>query len=213
MNKFLMAIPALLLSASVFAQSGTRLYGGVEYGASKLDDNAQDTANAFVSILGGSAIVTQETSIGVGRLFLGYRTTEQTAVEFGYFASGKASSRVAGVAGGGGAYTATGDVEFDGFDVSGVWFPMAAKFGDSGLFLKAGLHSSEIDAKFSITGAGGTVSATTNYSGTGSLFGAGYDWKYSDQAFVRFAATRYMKIGGESDSDGTVYSIGIGANF
>jgi hypothetical protein len=185
----------------------------VEYGAAKIDDNAQDTANTFVSILGGSAVVTQDTSIGVGRLFLGYRTTEQTAVEFGYFASGKASTRVAGVARGGGAYTASGDVEYDGFDISGVWFPMAAKFGDGGLFLKAGVHNSDIDANFSITGAGGTVSATTSEGGTGSLFGAGFDWKYSDQAFVRFAVTRYLKIGGDSDAKGTVYSIGIGTNF
>lgn len=213
MKKLFAAVPALLLAATVHADTGARWYGGLEYGSTELDDNTGPTANQFVSLLGGAVTVTQDSSVGIGRIFLGYRFTEQVALEGGYFKSNKASIRVAGVAGGGGAYTARGDVEFDGFDISGVWFPMANKMGDAGLFLKAGVHHSNTEASFSITGAGGTVSASGDESGTGTLFGIGYDWKFTDQAFARIAATRYLNVGGESDNKGTVYSIAIGTNF
>jgi hypothetical protein len=90
---------------------------------------------------------------------------------------------------------------------------MSQPIGGGGLFVKAGLHNSDLDVNFRTTAAGNTTTQTFSYSGTGSLFGAGFDWKYSDKAFARFSVTRYLKVGGESDSEGTVYSIGIGANF
>jgi hypothetical protein len=127
--------------------------------------------------------------------------------------SGQVTTRVAGVTNAAAAYTASGKIEFTGFEVAGVWFPMAKTWGEGGLFLKAGLHNTEQSGTFTVTGIGGTASVSSKESGTGTLFGAGFDWDFSQQGFLRFSVTRYQKVGGQSGNDGTVYSVGIGANF
>jgi hypothetical protein len=89
----------------------------------------------------------------------------------------------------------------------------SAKIDDSGFFLKVGLHHSETNASVAITGVGGSASVNLDESGTGTLFGAGYDWKFSKDAFFRASITRYLRIGGESENKGTVYSLAVGMSF
>jgi len=206
-----------VISSAAYAADGKRMYGGIEYGASSIEDNTRSTATAFVAAYGGSATATQDKNVGIGRLFVGYRITPQTAVEGGYFVSSTIKYRISGVTSGSVAYTGAADVEYDGFDLSAVWNPMAQRLGDGGLFFKAGVHRSSIDASVSATasvaGASASASSRLSESGTGMLFGAGYDWKYSENAFVRFAATRYTKIAGDSENKGTVYSVAVGADF
>ncbi len=213
MRKLLLAMPALLLAITVHAQEGKRTYGAIEYGVTRIDNEAAAIASVYVSSLGGSAAVTQDTSAGIGRLFFGYRLTPQAAVEGGYFSSQKFGARVAGTTGGGAAYTSAIDIEISGFDAAFVWSPMATNYADSGFYLKAGAHSSKVETALSITGTGGTVALSGKESGTGMLFGAGYDWKFSDNAFIRTGATRYLKLGGDSDSKATVYSVAVGISF
>jgi hypothetical protein len=212
--KALIVSAVLLTAASTgFAQTGPRVYGGVELGAARLDNQTGDLARVFVTELGGSAIATQDANIGVGRLFLGYRFDSKFAVEGGYFSTNEANYSVSGVTGGSAAYTATAKVDYQGFDVSALWFPMAQKFDESGFFLKAGLHHSETNASVTIIGAGGSASVRLDDSGTGTLFGAGYDWSFSKDAFLRAGVTRYLKVGGESENNGTVYSLSVGTHF
>lgn len=213
MRKLLLAMPALLLAITVHAQEGKRAYGAIEYGVTRLANQAAEIASDYVGVFGGSAAVTQDTSAGISRLFFGYRLTPQAAVEGGYLSSQKFGARVAGTAGGGAAYTSAIDIEVSGFDASFVWSPMATNYADSGIYLKAGAHSSKIENAISVTGAGGTVTLSSSGSGTGMLFGAGYDWGLSDNAFIRTGATRYLKLGGVSDTKATVYSVAVGISF
>lgn len=214
MKKTLLVVAlATSFAGTAMAAEDKRVYGGVEYGISKVEDNTRAMATTFVSVLGGSATATQDANVGIGRIFAGYRLTPQAAIEGGYFVSNAIKYRVSGVTSGSAAYTASADVEYDGFDLSAVWTPMAQKYGDTGFFLKAGVHSSSVDATVSITGASGSVSSSISESGTGMLFGAGYDLKFGSDAFVRFAATRYTSIAGDSDNKGTVWSMAIGTNF
>jgi len=215
MKKMIVAI-ALITSSTAFAQTGPRLYGGIELGASRIDNQTGELAGAFVSEFGGSAVATQDANIGIARLFLGYRFDKMFAVEGGYFSTNKADYAVTGVTSialGGNPYTATAKVDYQGFDVAGLWYPMAEKIDDSGFFLKAGLHHSEANASVTITGVGGSASVNLDESGTGTLFGAGYDWKFSNDAFLRAGITRYLKVAGESENNGTVYSLAVGMNF
>jgi hypothetical protein len=212
-----LAVVTGVLSTPSHAVAEKRIYGGLEYGVASVEDNTQSTASAFVAAYGGSATATQDASVGVGRLFFGYRLTPQAAIEGGYFASSTIKYRISGRTSGAVDYTGSADIEYDGFDISAVWAPMAQSYGDSSFFLKAGLHRSSVDASVSATASVAGASASTqsrlSESGTGMLFGAGYDWKYSENAFVRIAATHYSKIAGDSDNKGTIYSIAVGANF
>ncbi len=213
MKKLLATIPALLLTVSVHAEDGKRLYGGFEYGVTRIDDNAAEVASIYVAALGGSARVTQDASAGVGRVFFGYRLTPQTAFEGGYFSSQTFGYRVSGTTSGAAAYTSVLDIDYSGVDAALVWSPMAVKNGDTGFYLKAGAHSSKVESTWSITGAGGTLSLAAKETGTGMLFGAGYDWRFSDAAFVRAGATRYLRLAGDSDNKATVYSVAFGLDF
>lgn len=212
MRKIVFAV-AMLASSAVFAQTEPRYYGGIELGAAKLDDATGDFLNSFVGAYGGAASATQDSTIGVARFFLGYRITEKFAVEGGYFNSNKANLRLSGVTGLGAPYTASAGVDYAGIDVSAVWFPMAEKMGDAGFFLKGGLHHAELNGSLSVTGVGGTAGVSFDDSGTGSLIGIGYDWKFTKDAFARIAATRYLRVAGDSENNATVYSLAIGTNF
>jgi hypothetical protein len=211
--KQLIVAMALLTSSAAFAQGGPRLYGGVEFGAARLDNQTGEIARTFVSELGGSAIARQDANIGVTRLFLGYRFDKTFAVEGGYFLTNEADYSVTGVTGGADPYTATAKVDYEGFDLAGLWFPLAESFDESGFFLKAGLHHSEANASVRITGVGGSATLSLDESGTGTLFGVGYDWRFSKDAFLRGGVTRYLKVAGDSENNATVYSVSIGMNF
>lgn len=215
MKPVMMFVPIMLATSVTLAeaQEAKRIYGGIEYGAAKIKNEAQDVANDFVSLFGGSATVTQDTSIGVGRVFLGYRIDERFSVEAGLFQSGDANLSVRGTTGLGAAYSVNGSVDYQGVDVSALWFPMATKMGESGIFLKLGIHSAKVSSSGSITGTGGTASFSDSSSGVGSLFGLGYDWNFAGDAFVRLGVSRYLRVGGDSGNDATVYSIGIGTAF
>jgi hypothetical protein len=206
------AISAATIGTSAYA-ADKRVYGAVEYGAASIDENAAAVATVYVTALGGSATVTQDTGVGVGRLFLGYRLTPQTAVEVGYFQSQSFGYRVAGVTSGSAAYTSNLSVDYSGFDAAFVWAPMSTNFGDGGFYVKAGAHSSTVESSWTITGAGGTLGLSAEESGTGMLFGAGYDWKFGSDAFVRFSGTRYTSLAGDSDNKATVWAIALGTSF
>jgi hypothetical protein len=214
MKRLFVLIPALLVAGTVHAQEGKRTYGVIEYGVTRIENQAAEFGSFFLNAVGGSVAVTQDTSAGIGRLLFGLRISPQTAFEFGYFSSQKFGARVAGTSGAGNAYTSTLDIKTTGFDVAFVWSPMAVNYGDSGLYLKAGAHSSKVEFDWTISGAGGTAPLLSSKdSGVGTVFGAGYDWRLADNAFIKTGVNRYLKLGGDSDLDATVYSVGVGINF
>ncbi len=70
-----------------------------------------------------------------------------------------------------------------------------------------------LNADMSIDANAVSASANKSYSGTGTLYGVGYDQKFNETTKIRYAAVKYSKVGGESDSGGTIYSIGLVKNF
>jgi hypothetical protein len=213
MKKFI--LPAFLLSMSSFtmAQEGKNLYGGIEYGASRISGQAQEIANALVSTVGGSATVTQDLGAYTGRLFVGYRLDEKWSVEGGFFRSGDFKISATGRSGAGVAYSVNGAIDAQGVDLSAVYFPMATKASREGFFFRGGLHSSSVEFSSNLTIGGQTTRSSSKDSGMGYLFGIGYDWNFGNGAFLRTSITRLMKLGGESDSDATYYAVGVGMSF
>ena len=100
-------------------------------------------------------------------------------------------------------YTLSGVTVTEGYSANGVDASLVYKEGDKeGFFLKGGVHSSTIDGKASITISGTTYAANAAASGTGFLFGGGYD--FSDN--TRIGYTYYTDIGGLSKADlGYIY--------
>ena len=71
-------------SVGVSAQTFTpKFYAGAELGYAAVANNAQTFANSLVATNGGSASVTQNRSIAVGRIFGGYKVLENVDLELG----------------------------------------------------------------------------------------------------------------------------------
>ncbi|MFM1788314.1 MAG: hypothetical protein RLZZ166_781 [Pseudomonadota bacterium] len=198
------------LTSSAIAASP--VYIGIDYGSSKLENSTGTVANDLVGTLGGSVVVTQDSSIGVGRLFGGYLISESAAIELGYFKTNTASLRAAGVSGGNVAYTANLGFDVTGFDVSAVFRPFQESFL-KGVQFRIGAHQSETSGSLVVTVSGTSATARVNNSGSGLLYGLGYQWDVSDTLFTRFNVNRYTSIAGESGADATIYSFGAGLRF
>ncbi len=210
MKKIIIAIAAVSASTVAFAQSGFKpgFYVGGDIGYTIVDNNAQAFANGLVATNGGSASVTQNRDVGIGRIYGGYKITENFDVEVGYFASGDVSYRFSGVSSGNTAYSGTADVAAKGIDYSILMRPSIST-GWNAAFLQVGGHSSKetVDV-YGTNIRGGKLSA----SGTGYLLGAGYDFNITKEIDIRVKATYLNKIAGTSD-DATVYSVGVIGRF
>jgi hypothetical protein len=211
MKKVLVALVAVGVSTISFAQSGFKpgFYLGADAGYTVVDNNAQTFANGLVATNGGSSSVTQNRDVGVGRLYAGYKITENFDVEVGYFASGDISYRFSGVSSGNTAYSGTADVAAKGVDYSILMRPNLST-GWNAAFLQVGGHSSKqtVDV-YGTNIRGGKLSA----SGTGYLVGAGYDLNVAKDIDIRLKATHLTKIGGSSGDNATIYSVGVIGRF
>ena len=213
MKKVLLSV-VLLASATSFAQSNSfkpGFYAGIDAGYTKVSDQTNTTATTLVSGVGGSAAVTQNTGIGVGRIFGGYKVTENFDVELGYFQTGDITQNIAGVARNSVAYTGSVKIETSGYDYSVLARPNIST-GWNNAFLKIGGQHSEYKSTITLTGTS-TASISNKVNGNGYLFGAGYDFNVANNIDVRAQATRLMKIAGESDSNATIYQIGVVGKF
>jgi len=205
-------IIASMTSLSAMAQGKpTGGYGGVDLGIATVQNTAQSIANTLVNAVGGSAVVTQDTSTTVGRLYGGYNFTENVGVELGYSQSANVTTGVAGVAGNSVAYTGTGTTSYSGVDYSVVLRPSIST-GMNGLFFKLGGHSLTAQSNATLTGTS-TASASSSVSGSATLLGIGYDWPVSANGSVRFAYTGLDKLAGQSGSSTGITSVGYLIKF
>ncbi len=213
MKKIIAFATVIACSYASAQTSPSKWYMGAEYGVAKVENTTQQTATTFVSQLGGSATATQDTTVGIGRIFAGYKLSPMIDLELGYFQSSDIKYRVNGVTSGSTAYAAAVDVDFKGLDYSLLFRPLANDKALKGLFIKVGAHTSEYDAKTSVSAGGVSVRGSVSEDGTGTLYGLGYDLDFAQNLFGRAAVTRYNKVAGVKDNDGTVYSLGIGYRF
>jgi hypothetical protein len=105
------------------------------------------------------------------------------------------------------------DVNYSGFDYSVLLRPLTFNDTAKGFFLKFGGHRSQAEADIRITSGSVSLRASSKDSGSGTLYGLGYDFSFSKNMFGRASVTEYKKVAGISDNDGTVYSFGLGYKF
>jgi hypothetical protein len=210
---FISSLAVGTLATSAYAQTANSFtpYMGAEFGRVNFK-NQTGVATILVNAIGGSASSTQDTGVGVGRLFGGLNFNENFGAELGYITTSNATATFNGVSSGGVAYTGTASQKTDGVDFSALIRPSIST-GMNGLFARIGGHSLSIKNTVTIaTGAASGASSST-VSGTGALFGIGYDGKISDKIDFRAAVTLYNQVANISSNDTTLFSVGIVGKF
>ncbi len=202
---------ASIATFGAHADQGKTYWGG-EFGISKLDDATGTLTSALVSSVGGAATATQDSTVSTFKILAGYRYTENLDLEPAYFQSGTANLNFNGVSSGAVAYTGNANMKFSGFEYAANVRPSITS-GWNDLYLRLGGHSSKMDTSVSVTANAVTGASGKSYSGSGTLYGVDYDQKFNETTKVRYSIVKYSKVGGESDTGGTVYSIGFVKNF
>jgi hypothetical protein len=125
-TKLAFLISTLMGTSIAQAQSmnnSTNFYVGADLGYSSVSDNSQQLANALVTSVGGSATVTQNTGVAIGRLFGGYKINENFALELGYGASSNVNYSFSGISRSSVAYTGSASESIYGLDYAVVVRP------------------------------------------------------------------------------------------
>jgi len=215
LNFRFIAVASLLTSLGAAQAQGNppeKFYGGLEIGRASVANDTGPLTRALVSQVGGSASATQDSSINDYRIFGGYALNENVNFELGYVKTSSLGLNFAGVSGGSSAYTGSASQKFSGFDYSVLLRPNVST-GLNKLFFRVGGHSLKGDLDFTINGPGGTASGSDSRSGTGTLFGIGYDINLAKNIDARVSANRLNRIAGQSDANATVYSLGVLTRF
>ena len=164
---------------------------------------AEQTAQALANLSGSTVTYVYDEATGYLRGYVGFPVTENVGVEAGYFDTGSldATYTIAGA-------SATESYDANGFDFSAVIRGDDTKKG--GIFGRAGLHFSELTGAATITIGGTTYNiASQSASGTGTVFGAGYELeKSADGSGIRVGIDLYSSIGGLDDADFTLFYVG-----
>jgi opacity protein-like surface antigen len=214
-KELLIASCLVMAGSSAFAQSASFVpgfYAGVELGYARVEDQTQETASALVGAFGGSVTVTQDLAIFDGRIFGGYKVTENISLEVGYAQSSSATTTASGRTGGSVAYTGSGEVSYSGFDFSVLLRPSMST-GFNNLFLRAGGTSLTQETSLSVSAGGTSASATDSTSGMGYILGVGYDFPINKTLDVRVAYNYLGNIAGESNNYANRFSIGLLGKF
>jgi hypothetical protein len=203
----------LTVASPAFADStASKFYGGLDLGSAKVENRAQAIADSFVGILGGSSSVTQTVRNGAWRIYGGYKAFENADFELGYLQTRDFGTSISGTSGAGAAYTAAGNVTVSGFDYSVLLRPNRST-GMNGFFVRLGGHSYNAQATTAITIAGINDSINTKESGSGIMYGLGYDSTINETIDIRFGITQIQKVAGISNNDATYLSVGVKGNF
>ena len=178
----------LVISANTIAED---YYIGVEGGYAlhdDMDEARQELANA------SGQTISSPNGAGAFRGFLGYNVTEEFAVELGGFWVSDVN------------FKGDGNLRVDlgayGGDASFIVKPKVMQ----GFFLKAGGVYSNLTSTVEVGG----FNVDLEEDGAGYLVGAGYESSIlSDDIIVRIAYSRYGALGGVSDTNSNLFSIGL----
>ncbi|AYR25303.1 hypothetical protein RB25_12990 [Herbaspirillum rubrisubalbicans] len=191
------AMATMMAAGSVAAQTvDSGVYLGLEGGITTIDGISPPIGGFKTSETNEAATL---------RALVGYQFNKNFAVELAYFATDDfkqdGSNRTGSV-----RYNAKASVK--GGDLSVIY-----KFTEfvPGLYLKAGVTHSSVDYKINIVNS--SLSASSSESGTGYLYGLGYDFSVSQNVGIRVGYTRLEKLGGESDNKANLYSVGVKYKF
>ena len=210
MKKLLLA-SLLAMPVASFAADNQSAYVGVELGYTRIDNVAQQTANYLVGSVGGSATVSADSGMALGKIFAGYKFNENLSAEIGAFRTSDFDMNAAGVSGGSVAYTAKSTTNVYGFEGSLLVRPSESS-GLNGLFGRIGAHWDKAESEVSAVGAGSSATGNSYNSGTGFLVGAGYDVNFDKSLTGRINYTYYDGVAG-TDSYANVGSLALMYKF
>jgi hypothetical protein len=203
---------SLIISCGATVAIAQNFYAGFGLGTNTVSNDTSTLKSDLTSALGGTATVTQSTSVGNTRLIGGYKVNQNWATEVGYLNSSKFNVNFNGVSSGSVAYAGNGNVSFSGFDVSAVYKPDAGT-GLENFFANVGVHNYKAKVGLSITANSTTTTSNTSQSGTGYLYGFGYELPIGQDFGVRFAVTRLNKLAGDSSNYTTNYGVSVVKQF
>jgi hypothetical protein len=212
MKKLLMTAGLIgtVASFSVSAQTfKPQFYAGAELGYAALENNAQTFANSLVATNGGSASVTQNSGIAVGRIFGGYKVLENVDLELGAAQTSNVNYNFSALSRTGAAYSGTTSVSVMVLDYSVLLRPSIST-GFNNLYVKLGGTWAKETASTSGTNVTG---GSGSYSGSGYLYGLGYDQPIDKTFDARFQINRLQNIAGQSSDKATVFSVGLLGKF
>lgn len=180
------------------------VYVGVDVGFAQADMKAEQTASRLATLSGSTVTYVYDEAVGYLRGYVGFPINENIGLEGGYFNTGSldATYTITGA-------SATESYDADGFDLTAVI--RGDDFKKGGIYGRAGLHFSELNGAASIT-IGGTAYniASQSASGTGTVFGGGYELEKSgDGTGIRVGVDFYSSIGGLDDADFTLFYAGF----
>ncbi len=194
-HKALLAAAILATCASSYAFEA-KPYFGVEVGSTKVDNATGPVATSLVNAVGGTATATQNTTVTATKLIGGYKATENVDIEFAYVNSSKLSLNFNGVSSGSVAYAGAIGLKISGFEYALNLRPSVAS-GFNGAFVKLGGHNFDADITASLSAGSVSVAGKSTLSGSGTLFGVGYDIPLDQNSDVRVSWTKYNKLAGE----------------
>ena len=180
------------------------VYVGVDLGFAQADMKAEQTASRLATLSGSTVTYIYDEAVGYLRGYVGFPINQNFSLEGGYFNTGSldATYTIAGA-------SATESYDADGFDLTAV--VRADDYDKGGIYGRAGLHFSELSGAASITIGGTTYNiASQSASGTGTVFGGGYELeKSADGTGIRLGVDYYSSIGGLDDADFTLFYAGF----
>lgn len=210
---FALIATAVFSMGAVNAQTAdSKFYGGAEIGSSKLDNETGTTTSALVRAYGGSASATQDAAVRDFRVFGGYKVNENIDLELGYMQTSNFGMNVTGRSSGGVNYALGISAKYSGVDYTAVIRP-SVDSGYNNLFARIGFTNYKGEATGSASAGGSTFTSTSSVSGSGNIYGFGYDAPLNTNMSVRMSVNRLTKIAGESDTSATIISIGLMNRF
>jgi hypothetical protein len=202
----------LVCSALVLAigASHAQTYVGFDLGAAlpDLDRIVSDNEAGFREDGVLNLSTSQDKTVPAFRIFGGMALNPNFDVELGYLHTGDARVTYRGL-NGASNWRMTEDYSATGLDLAAVYKPF-----DNGFFVKGGVHATK--GKVKINGYENDVlEHVDNHSesGTGFLFGLGYQAPIAKGLNLRGSFVRYQRIAGESDYNLDLVTVGLTKSF
>lgn len=189
-----------------------RFYGGAELGIPFDSDQTNDVSEKLVSALGGSASTTESGTVKLGRVFGGYKVMENLDVEVGAYQTGKSTLRFTGVMANTLPYSGVAHSSAYGVNYSALFRPNITT-GWNQVFFRLGGHWSSLETTSTVVTSLGTSSSTTTNSGSGLVYGFGYDGAINKTTDWRLQLTRTNNVAGKPGLNTSVISFGVVKSF
>lgn len=190
-----------LFTLSAYAQSSNNKVNLFSIGA---EGSYNWIDNSTLAVPANFTVANQKKNAAGYRVFLGYTLNENVAFELGYF--GTDNFRQSDT------YLGTTSVNV-ARKINGAELNALYKLGQSapGVFFKVGITYATVHGRTDRTISG--TNLADNQSGTGYLFGLGYEMNIMENLDGRISYTRYLRLGGDNDNKMNNFALGVKYNF